>query len=76
MQLDVKKVWKMIDCESLESFQGNIFDRPYFSKESYKPAVYYSTIKRVHHRLFLQYVHTTSCVKKYFEKKIYGEPTF
>ena len=39
-------------------------------------AVYYSTIKRLHHRLFLEYVPTTACPKKCVEKKFYGEPTF
>ena len=31
--------------------------------------MFYSTTKRIHHRLFLEYVPTTRCLKKYFEKK-------
>ena len=56
---------KMIDCESSKIFQKNFYNRVSFSKVT---SLQFSdcsfTIKRTHHRFFLEHVTKTSCLKK------------
>ena len=56
---------KIIDCKSLENFQGNIYGGVSFSRVT---SLQFSgcnfAIKRIHHRFFLEKIPKTSCVKK------------
>ena len=66
---------KKTDWESLIIFQ-NVCNRVSFSRVT---SLQFSgcnfTIKRNHHKFFLQYIPKTSCLRKeYFEKKLYAGP--
>ena len=56
---------KIIDCKSLENFQGSIYGGVSFSRVT---SLQFSgcnfAIKRIHHRFFLGNVPKTSCLKK------------
>ena len=65
----MKMLRKIIDCESLESSQENVYDGVSFSKvASLQCSDCNLALKRTHHRFFLKYVPKTSCLKK--NKKI------
>ena len=56
---------KTIDWESLKIFQKNFYNGVSFSKvTSLQLSGCNFTIKRTHHRFFLEYVPKTSCPKK------------
>ena len=55
---------KIIDCESLETSQENVYDRVSFSKVNSLPRSNYNfTIKRTYHIFILEYVPKASCFK-------------
>ena len=61
---------KIIDWESLKIFQKNFFNGVSFSKvvsQQFSDCNF--TIKRTHHRFFLEYVPKTSCLKKNILRK-------
>ena len=61
---------KIIDWESLKIFQKNFYNGVSFSKVTGLQFSYCSfTIKRTHHRFFLEYVPKTSCVKNNILRK-------
>ena len=61
---------KTIDWESLKIFQKNFYDGVSFSKVT---SLQFSdcnfTIKKTHHRLFLEYAPKISCLKKNILRK-------
>ena len=67
---------KIVDWESLKIFQENVYNGVSFSKvlsPQFSDCDF--TIKRSHHKFFLEYVPKTSCLKKkHFEEKLYGGP--
>ena len=80
----MKILRKMINWERLEISQENLYDGVSFSKVTNLHCSDWNfTIKRTHHRFFLEYVPKTSCLKNngkskslFFEKKVYGRPPF
>ena len=61
---------KIIDCKCLDIFQKKICDGVSFSKvTSLQCSDCNFTIKRTHHRFFLDYVLKTSCIKKTILRK-------
>ena len=60
----MKMLRKIIDCESLETSQENVYDGVSFSKVKSLPRSDYNfTIKRTYPRFILEYVPKTSCPK-------------
>ena len=56
-QSQMKMLWKITDCESLEISQENVYDRVSFSKNTNLQCSDCSFgIKRTHHRFFLEYL--------------------
>ena len=56
---------KIIDCKSLENYQGNFYGGVSFSKViSLQFSDCNFAIKRIHHRFFLGNVPKTNCLKK------------
>ena len=78
----MKMLGKITDCESLEISQENFYDGVSFSKVTNLQCLDCNfSVKRTHHRFFLEYVPKTSCLKRnkktkslLFEKKVYDEP--
>ena len=72
----MKMLQKIIDSQSLEISQENVYEGVSFSKfTSLQCSNCNFAFKIAHHSYFLEYVLKTSCLKKqYFEKKIYGGP--
>ena len=78
----MKMLGKITDCESLEISQENFYDEVSFSKVTNLQCLDCNfSIKRTHHRFFLEYVPKTSCLKRnektkslLCEKKVYDEP--
>ena len=61
---------KINDCESLEISQENVYDGVFFSKVVYLQCPdCSSSIKRIHRRLFPQYVSKSICLKKNILRK-------
>ena len=67
----MKMLRKIIDGQSLEISQENVYEGVSFSKvTNLQRSDGNFAIKIAHHRYFLEYVTTTSCLKKqYFERK-------
>ena len=56
---------KIIDCKSLENFQGNLYSGVSFSKViSPQFSDCNFVVKNIHHRFFSGNVPNTSCLKK------------
>ena len=78
----MKMLGKTTDCDSLEISHENFYDGVSFSKvKNIQSSGCNFSIKRTHHRFFLEYVPKTSCLKRnektkslLFEKKVYDEP--
>ena len=66
----MKMLQKIIDRKSLESSQENVCDKVYFSKVA---SLHFtgcnSTINKLHHRLFSEYVSKSYCLEKNFLRK-------
>ena len=61
---------KINDCESLEISQESVYDGVFFSKVVCLQCIdCNSSIKRLHHRFFPQYVSKSSCLKKNILRK-------
>ena len=66
----MKMLRKIIDCESLEISQENVYDGVSFSKvKSLLHSDYNFTIKRTYHRFILQCVPKASCLEKNILRK-------
>ena len=65
-------IQKIIDCESLENLQENVYDGVCFSKVPHLQRTdFHSTISRLHHRTFLEFVPKISCFKNVLEKMLW-----
>lgn len=63
----MKALQTLIDWESLEISQENVYDGVYFSKVTELQCIdYNSAIKTLLYRFFLEYVTKTSYLKKMF----------
>ena len=68
----MKMLRKIIDCESLETSQENVYDGVSFSKVKSLPRSDYNfTIKRTYHTFILEYVPKAS----FFQKNILRKKT-
>ena len=66
----MKMLRKVIDCESLEVSQENVYDRVSFSKaKSLTSSDCNFTLKRTDDRFILEYVPKASCYKKTILRK-------
>ena len=77
----MKMLRKIIDCHSLEISLENVHNAVYFTRVTNLQYTVYSvlncTVKRIHHRSFLEYVAKTSCFKKNFlREKVYVAQAF
>ena len=74
----MKMLWKITDCKSSETSQEYFYDGVSFSKNTNLQCSDCNfAIKTTHHRLFLEYLPKTSCLKEnkkrkslFFEKKV------
>ena len=62
-----KMLRKIIDCESFETSQENVYDGVSFSKvKSQLRSDYNFTIKRTYYRFILEYIPKARCLKRIF----------
>ena len=68
----MKLLQKIIDCKRLEIFQENFCNGVSLCEAaSLQCSDYNFAINRTHHRLFLEYVPKTSCLKKQKREKVF-----